>query len=143
MLPTEAEFVQWLEEQVFKKELEVRGTVLEGFKYLSIDTFRKRFLMTFGTEQELGALLSVMNCPVGVLWPGLELDVRVRAEAMTKISMDVAPETDIELVGQAMGQYGEVKKCERMTLPADYSTGAVPVTGAGPPPMRPGLQAVL
>ena len=53
VLPTEVEFVEWLEEQVFKNEPEVRGTVLEGFKYLSIDTFRKRFLVTFGTEQEL------------------------------------------------------------------------------------------
>ena len=52
--------------------------------------------------------------------------MRVRAKTMTKIFMeitvlDVAPETDIELVRQAMGQYGEVKKCERMTVPADYS----------------------
>ena len=125
-LPTEVEFVQWLEDVVFKEQVEARGTVLEAFKFLNIDSFRKRFLMTFENETGMNVFLSVMNQPVGVLWPGLEYEVRVRAEAMTKISMeitllDVAPETDMGLVRRTMEQFGEVKKCERMTLPAAYS----------------------
>ena len=41
--------------------------------------------MTLSTETQLQAFLSVMNKagePEGRLWPGLEHEVRVRAEAM-------------------------------------------------------------
>ena len=52
-----------------------------------------------------------------MLWPGS--DVRVRAQAMEELTMeiillDVAPETDEELVKTIMGKYGRVVRCERM-----------------------------
>jgi hypothetical protein len=129
-LPTEAEFVQWLEEQVFKEQADVRDIVLEQFAYLNIDTYRKRFLLTFHAEHGMRSFLTVMNTnpsggPSGVPWPGLEYEVRVRAESMAEASMeitvlDVAPETDLGLVRRTMERYGEVRKCERMTLPAAY-----------------------
>ena len=64
--------------------------------------------------------------PEGRLWPGLEHEVRVRAEAMSKRSMeitvmDVDPESNKELVRRAMEKYGEVKRCERMNLPGRWS----------------------
>ena len=52
--------------------------------------------------------------------------MKVQAQAMTKMSivitvMDMAPETDKELVGRGMEKFGTVKRCERMTLPALYN----------------------
>ena len=110
VLPTEAEFVQWLEDEVFKDELGIMSLVLEGFQFLSIDTYCKKMLMTLSTETQLQAFLTVMNKEgeqEGRLWPGLEHEVRVRAEAMNKRSMeitvlDVAPESDTGLVKQAL-----------------------------------------
>ena len=129
VLPTEEEFVKWLEEEVFKDELDIMTLVLEGFRFLSIDTYCKKMLMTLSTETQLQAFLSVMNKegePEGRLWPGLEHEVRVRAEAMNKRSMeitvlDVDPESDTGLVKQAMEKYGEVNRCERMNLPGAWS----------------------
>ena len=82
VLPTEEEYVQWLEDEVFKDEWEVLTLVLEGFQYLSIDNYGKKMLMTLTTETQLQAFLSVMNKegePEGRLWPSLEHEVRVRA----------------------------------------------------------------
>ena len=129
VLPTEEEYVQWLDDEVFKDEPGVMSLVLEGFRYLSIDNYGKKMLMTLTTETQLQAFLSVMNKegePEGRLWPGLEHKVRVRAEAMSKRSMeitlmDVDPESDKELVRQAMEKYGEVRRCERMILPGRWS----------------------
>ena len=45
VLPTEAEFVQWLEDKVFKDELGIMSLVLEGFQFLSIDTYCKKMLL--------------------------------------------------------------------------------------------------
>ena len=84
----------------------------------------KRMLMTMSTDAQLQAFLGVMKKEgvQGRLWPGLVQEVRVRAEAMTKRSnmitvLDVDPESDKNLVMQAMAKYGEVKKCKRMTMP--------------------------
>ena len=129
VLPTEEEYVQWLEDEVFKDEWEVLTLVLEGFRHLNVDNFGKKMLMTLTTETQLQAFLSVMNKegePEGRLWPGLEHEVRVRAEAMSKRSMeitvmDVDPESDKELVRRAMEKYGEVRRCERMNLPGRWS----------------------
>ena len=75
VLPTEAEFVQWLEDKVFKDELGIMSLVLEGFQFLSIVTYCKKMLMTLSTETQLQAFLTVMNKDgeqEGRLWPGLE-----------------------------------------------------------------------
>ena len=53
VLPTEEEFVQWLEDEVFKDELGIMSLVLEGFQFLSIDTYCKKMLMTLSTETQL------------------------------------------------------------------------------------------
>ena len=128
VLPDEEELVKWLDEEVFKDEDGVRMLFFEGFQSLVIDIYGKKMLMALSTETQLQAFLSVMSKEgeKGRLWPGLEQEVRVRAEAMTKRSieitvMDVAPETDIELVKQAMEKYGQVKRCKKMNLPAPYS----------------------
>ena len=57
----------------------------------------------------------------GRLWPGLGQEVRVRVETMMRRSMeiivlDVDPESDKDLVRQAMEKYGDVKRCERMRM---------------------------
>ena len=121
--------MQWLEDEVFKDELGIMSLVLEGFQFLSIDTYCKKMLMTLSTETQLQAFLTVMNKEgeqEGRLWPGLEHEVRVRAEAMNKRSMeitvlDVTPESDTGLAKQALEKYGEVKRCERMNLPGAWS----------------------
>ena len=127
-LPTESELVEWLDTEVFKDEPGVRTEILGGFKYLSIDNFGKRFILTFEHEGCLASFLTIMGRQgeAGVLWPGLEQDIRVRAESMAETSMmitvmDVAPETDVALVQQAMERYGKVKRIERMRMPGgDY-----------------------
>ena len=54
VLPTEAEFVQWLEDEVFKDELGIMSLVLEGFQFLSIDTYCKKMPMTEHQDQAPG-----------------------------------------------------------------------------------------
>ena len=113
-LPTEEEFVQWMEHKVFKDDEDVLTQVLEGFKVLRTEPRTKRMLMTMSSDAQLQAFLGVMKKEgeQGRLWPGLEHEVRVRAEAMTKRSIDITvldvdPESDKDLVMQAMGKYGE------------------------------------
>jgi hypothetical protein len=127
-LPNEQELVDWLEEEVWKDEEDARTQVMEGVRFLSIEQWAKRMILTLSTEEQVNIFLEVMRKEGerGRLWPGLEGEVRVRAEAMTKRSlvitvMDVAPETDKELVRGAMEKFGTVKRCERMTLPAPYN----------------------
>ena len=98
-LPTEEEFVQWMEHKVFKDDEDVLTQVLEGFKMLRTEPRTKRMLMTMSSDAQLQAFLGVMKKEgeQGRLWPGLEHEVRVRAEAMTKRSneitvLDVDPE---------------------------------------------------
>ena len=127
-LPNEQEIVNWLEEEVWKDEEEARTQVMEGIRFLSIEQWSKRMMLTMSTEEQVNTFLEVMRKEGerGRLWPGVEGEVRVRAEAMTRRSivitvMDVAPETDKELVRRAMEKFGTVKRCERMTLPAPYN----------------------
>ena len=123
-LPTEEELGDWMEQEVFKDDKDALNQVLEGFKVLRTEPRTKRMLMTMSTEAQLQVFLAVMKKEgeQGRLWPGLEQEVRVRAEAMTKrsieiIVLDVDPESNENLVKQAMGKYGEVERCERMTMP--------------------------
>ena len=127
-LPSEQELVDWLEEEVWKDEEDARTQVMEGFRFLSIEHWAKRMILTVSTEEQVNSFLEVMrkDGERGRLWPGLEGEVRVRAEAMTKKSlmitvMDVAPETDKGLVRGAMEKFGTVKRCERMTMPTPYN----------------------
>ena len=57
-LPSEEEFIEWLDELAFKGEEVTRVMVLAGFKALSIDAFKKRFLLLFETQNT--SLLSSM-----------------------------------------------------------------------------------
>jgi hypothetical protein len=126
-LPSEGELQDWLVDKVFAgAEEQVRNTVFLGFKYLSVDLFRKRFLITFSTDDNLRAFLEVFGShgAQGVLWPGS--DVKVRAQAMEELTLeiillDVAPETDEELVKTIMGKYGRVVRCERMLWGGPFS----------------------
>ena len=127
-LPDESEFVEWMENTVFKDSPGELDEILEGFKCLNIDLFRKRFLLTFEEDKQAKTMLAVADNhgQSGILWPGLEREVRVRAYSMDEvvleiIVMDVAPETDEELVKRTLEKYGRVKRCERMTLPAGRS----------------------
>ena len=97
-LPSEQELVDWLDEEVWKDKEDARTQVMEGFRFLSIEQWAKRMILTVSAEEQVNTFLEVMR-KVGErerLWPGLEGEVRVRAEAMTKRSlvitvMDVAP----------------------------------------------------
>ena len=127
-LPSEAEFVQWLDETLFSKEPGTRAIAFNGFKYLNVDTFKKRFLISFNQKEEARAMLRAFEShgEDGALWPGLEHDVRVRAQSMEELSieitvLDVAPETSLTLVEEVMGKFGEVKRCVRMRLPEPYN----------------------
>ena len=85
--------------------------------------------MTLSTKTQFQAFLAVMNKDgeqEGRFWPGLEHKVRLRAQAINKrsikiIVLDVAPESNTELVKQALEKYGQVKRCERMNLPGAWS----------------------
>ena len=123
-LPDEAEFEQWLVETVFQGREVSLETILEGFKHLNIDGFKKRFLLTFDTKEQSDELLSVMEThgPRGAMWPGLGSEVRVRASSMDEVVLEVVVhnvvrETDEGLVKRALEKYGKVKRCERMTMP--------------------------
>ena len=67
-----------------------------------------------------------MGVGEALAWLVGEGEVRVRAESMTKrlvviTVMDVALETNKELVRRAMEKFGTVKRCEMMTLTAPYN----------------------
>ena len=117
-LPSVQEIADWLEGEVWKDEDEARN------RFLSIEQWTKRLILTVSSEEQVNAFLEVMGKEGerGRLWPGLEGEVRVRAEPMTKrpitiTVMDVAPETDKELVKKAMEKFGTVNRCKRMTMP--------------------------
>ena len=124
----EQEIVDWLEEEVWKDKEGARTQVMEGFSFRSIEQWAKRLILTVSAEEQVNTFLEVMRKEGerGRLWPGLEGEVRVKAEAMANRSivitvMDVAPETEQELVRRAMEKFGTMKRCERMTLPAPYN----------------------
>ena len=124
----EQEIVDWLEEEVWKDKEGARTQVMEGFSFRSIEQWAKRLILTVSAEEQVNTFLEVMRKEGerGKLWPGLEGEVRVKAEAMANRSivitvMDVAPETEQELVRRAMEKFGTMKRCERMTLPAPYN----------------------
>ena len=63
--------------------------------------------------------------------------MRVRAEAMRKRSikitvLDVDPESNTEVVKKAMENYGEVKRCKRMTMSGIWSKVLVNKVNASP-----------
>ena len=126
-LPSEGELQDWLVDKVFlEAEGQVRDTVFLGFKYLRLDLFKKRFLITFNEEDHLRDFLNVFEShgAQGVLWPGS--DVKVKAQAMEELTLeiillDVDPETDDELVKSIMAKYGRVVRCERMKLSGPFS----------------------
>ena len=127
-LPSVQEIADWLEGEVWKDKDEARTQVMEGFRFLSIEQWTKRLILTVSSEEQVNTFLKVMGKEGerGRLWPGLEGEVRVRAEPMTKrpltiTVMDVAPETDKELVKRAMEKFGTVRRCERMTMPTPYN----------------------
>ena len=60
-LPTEEEYVQWLEDKVLKDEWDVLSLVLEWFQYLNVNNYGKKMLLILTTETQLQAFLSVMN----------------------------------------------------------------------------------
>ena len=122
-LPTEDELGEWIEKVVFKDDIAALAQVLEGFKALRTVPRTKRIMMTMSNDAQLQAFMTVMmkEGERGRLWPGLEHEVRVRVEVMTRRSMDIIvldvdPESDEDLVRQAMEKYGEVKRCERMRM---------------------------
>ena len=84
-LPSEQELVDWLEEEVWKDEEDARTQVMEGFRFLSIKQWTKRMILTVSAEEQVNTFLEVMRKEGerGRLWPGLEGEVRERAEAMT------------------------------------------------------------
>ena len=97
--------------------------VLEGFKALRAVPRTKRIMMTMSKDAQLQAFLTVMmkEGERGRLQPGLEQEMRVRLETMMRRSMeiivlDVDPESDENLVRQAMGKCGKVQRCERMRM---------------------------
>ena len=123
-LPNEAEFVEWMMTTVFKDKQAALEQVLEGFKSLNIDVFKKRFLLTFEEEPQAKLMLDVAehHGVRGIPWPGLEREVWVKAFSMDQVIleivlMDVATETDESLVRQTMEKYGRVRRCERLRLP--------------------------
>ena len=122
-LPTEDELGEWIEKVAFKDDDDALTQVLEGFKALTTFTRTKRIMMTMSNDAQLQTFLRVMKKEGerGRLWPGLGQEVRVRVETMTRRSMeiivlDVDPESDEDLVRQAMEKYGDVKRCERMRM---------------------------
>ena len=122
-LPNESEFEGWLVDSVFGDQKAALERVVEGFKFLNIDEFKKRFLLTFETKEQAEELLSVFDSHGyrGVLWPGLGREVRVRATSMEEITMEilvmnVAAETDVDLVRRTLEKFGKVKRCERLRM---------------------------
>ena len=73
-LPSEQELVDWLDEEVWKDEEEARIQVMEGFRFLSIEHWAKRMILTVCTEEQVNSFLEVMgkDGERGRLWPGLE-----------------------------------------------------------------------
>ena len=123
-LPSEGELEEWLVQTVFERKEEALDRVLDGFKYLNIDDFKKRFLMTFETKEQAEELLTIMegHGALGVLWPGLGRVVRVRGSSMDETVMEivvhnVALETDDDLVRRALEKFGKIKRCERIRMP--------------------------
>ena len=112
--------MDWLDDAVFGADRDTYGRIVLGLKYLRIDNFRKRFLLTFESEVLVKDFLEVFEAhgPEGVLWPGLGQIVRVRAEAMGNVTLeilllDVDPETSLQMVQDVMEKYGKVKRCAR------------------------------
>ena len=58
-LPNGAEFEEWMVSMMFKDDPGALEGVLEDFKYLYIDIFKKRFLLTFEGDFQVKALLTV------------------------------------------------------------------------------------
>ena len=122
-LPTEDEVGQWMEREAFKEDVEALDQVLEGFKAMTMILRTKKIMMTMSNDAQLQTFLTVMmkEGERGRLWPGLGQEVRVRVEARMGRSMDIIvlnvdPESNVNLVRQAMEKYGEVRRCERMKM---------------------------
>ena len=106
------------EEEVWKDKEGARTQVMEGFSFRSIEQWAKRLILTVSAEEQVNTFLEVLRKEGerGRLWPGLEGEVRVKAEAMANRSIvitviDVALETEQELVRRAMEKFGTMKRC--------------------------------
>ena len=126
-LPTEDEVGQWMEREAFKEDVEALDQVLEGFKAMTMILRTKKIMMTMSNDAQLQTFLTVMmkEGERGRLWPGLGQEVRVRVEArmgrsMDIIVLDVDPESNVNLVRQAMEKYGDVRRCERMKMSGKF-----------------------
>ena len=60
-LPSEQELVDWLDEEVWKDEEDARTQVMEGFRFLSIEHWAKRMILTVSAEEQVNAFLEVMG----------------------------------------------------------------------------------
>ena len=60
-LPSEQELVDWLDEEVWKDEEDARTQVMEGFRFLSIEHWAKRMILTVSAEEQVNAFLKVMG----------------------------------------------------------------------------------
>ena len=126
-LPSEEEMGQWMEREAFKDDVEAFDQVLEGFKAMTTFTRTKKIMITMSNDAQLQTFLAVMgkDGEQGRLWPGLGQEVRVRVEtrmgrSMDIVVLDVDPESDVDLVRQAMEKYGQVRRCERMKMSGKF-----------------------
>ena len=126
-LPSEEEMGQWMEREAFKDDVEAFDQVLEGFKAMTTFLRTKKIMITMSNDAQLQTFLAVMGKEgeQGRLWPGLGQEVRVRVEtrvgrSMDIVVLDVDPESDVDLVRQAMEKYGQVRRCERMKMSGKF-----------------------
>ena len=74
-LPSEEEFVEWLNTTVCRNKEVALVRALEAFKSLNIDVFRKIYLLTFETKDKAKELLEVIEthgCALARPWDGGE-----------------------------------------------------------------------
>ena len=60
-LPSKQELIDWLEEEVWKDEEDARTQVMERFRFLSIEHWAKRMILTVSAEEQVNSFLEVMR----------------------------------------------------------------------------------
>ena len=60
-LPSKQDLVDLLEDEVWKDEEDARTQVMEGFRFLSIEQWAKRLILTVSTEEQVNTFLEVMR----------------------------------------------------------------------------------
>ena len=60
-----------MEEEVWKDEEDARTQVMEGFRFLSIEHWAKRMILTVSAEEQVNSFLEVSSTPHLCLLPFL------------------------------------------------------------------------